>query len=884
MNTTYEELQVELEALKIENKSLKSLYELDIAEHRHIEEEKQLQWERLARQQDILLEIATSPFVAAGDVQSLSNLLTECVSQYMNVERVSVWLFDKAETQLRCIDLFELSLNRHSSGAVLNEIEFQNEFAALKSSKYIDASNPLTDRRTAGFAESYIIPGKISAMLSGVIHFSNKTLGAFCIEYVRNPHSWTTEEISFACQLSDQIAITLSNYDRLQVEENLRNERLLLRTVIDNLPNSIYCKDLTGHKTLTNTADMLYSHFTSEYQVLGKTDFDLYPQKLAEGFYADDQLVMQTGRAIINKEEFILDENGQKQWLLTSKLPLKDGNGNVIGLVGFGNNITDRKLAELEQQVFYEITHGVTTTTNLSELLKLIHQSLTKVLYADNCFVALYDEKTGLFNFPYFVDKFDPKPEPVAMHKSCSAYVFRTGKPLLLTRQLFNELVEKDEVELVGSNSPSWLGVPLESASKILGVLVLQHYEDANIYTERDLQFLYSVGNQIALAIERKMADDQLRESEEMFRRLFNDSADSILLLTESGFSNCNPATLAQLGYSTKEEFLSKQPWEISPERQPDGRLSSEKAQEIINRAIVDGFTRFEWLHIKSDGSELPVEVMLTSILIKGKQVLYTIWRDMTEHKIAENEIDKKNKQLVELNSEKDKLFSIIAHDLRSPFHGLLGLTNIMATDSRELSPDQIEKYSITLSKSVANLYRLLENLLEWGQMQKGSISFTPEELELSDIFLQCIDSVKEMANQKGITIDFEIPESRKIYADEKMISAVIRNLLSNAVKFTKNSGKVIVKSKKREDGVIEISVTDSGIGISAKIVDKLFKLGEKVSTRGTENEPSTGLGLLLCKEFVEKHNGTIWVESQEGVGSTFYFTLPAVIAPLTSE
>jgi signal transduction histidine kinase len=162
--------------------------------------------------------------------------------------------------------------------------------------------------------------------------------------------------------------------------------------------------------------------------------------------------------------------------------------------------------------------------------------------------------------------------------------------------------------------------------------------------------------------------------------------------------------------------------------------------------------------------------------------------------------------------------------------------------------------------------------------MQRGSISFTPKELNLSTFALQNIEIINQRAVQKGITISNEIPESLKVNADEKMVNTVLRNLLSNAVKFTKRDGKIIIRSKKTEDEMVEVSVQDTGVGMSEKDVKRLFKIEEKVSKKGTEGELSTGLGLLLCKEFVEKHGGKIWAESQQNVGSTFYFTLPIII------
>jgi PAS domain S-box-containing protein len=248
---------------------------------------------------------------------------------------------------------------------------------------------------------------------------------------------------------------------------------------------------------------------------------------------------------------------------------------------------------------------------------------------------------------------------------------------------------------------------------------------------------------------------------------------------------------------------------------------------------------------------------------------------DITENKKADEELKNKNRDLEKLNSEKDKLFSIIAHDLRSPFQGLLGLSHTLATN--DMSPSEIKEYSTLLHGSAISLYSLLENLLEWAQFQKGSISFSPKSLCLSGLFSLNIDSISQRAFQKGITIFNEIPDDLVVYVDEKMINSVLRNLLSNAVKFTRKGGTVTGKARKIDSGMIEISVTDTGVGIPDSINAKLFNLGEKMGRPGTDNEPSTGLGLVLCKEFIEKNGGKIWVQSRENIGTTFYITLPSI-------
>jgi PAS domain S-box-containing protein len=242
---------------------------------------------------------------------------------------------------------------------------------------------------------------------------------------------------------------------------------------------------------------------------------------------------------------------------------------------------------------------------------------------------------------------------------------------------------------------------------------------------------------------------------------------------------------------------------------------------------------------------------------------------DLTEYKKIEDDLNKANRELKQLNSNKDKFFSIIAHDLSSPFQGLLGITEILAEESRLLTPEDNKE----LYNSANRLYKLLLNLLEWAQMMKGEVNYRPVVLKLLTIISQNIEVIKPGAISKKIRINTDIPDSTEIYADVNMINSIFRNLLSNAVKFTPLHGEILL-SVKEVDKMLEISVVDTGVGISEEDIQRLFKIDEKVCSKGTEGERGTGLGLLLCKEFVEKNGGHIRVESKVGKGSKFIFTL----------
>jgi signal transduction histidine kinase len=246
-----------------------------------------------------------------------------------------------------------------------------------------------------------------------------------------------------------------------------------------------------------------------------------------------------------------------------------------------------------------------------------------------------------------------------------------------------------------------------------------------------------------------------------------------------------------------------------------------------------------------------------------------------TQNKYLQTLVDKKTDELKKNNMTKDKLFSIISHDLKNPFQSLLGITDAIANVPDEFTREEIRNLGRELNKSSKNIYELLDNLLKWSLLQQGKLKQEGEELLLSELTENSLAQVMVKANQKEITIDNKINKDICVYADRTMISSVFLNLLINAIKFTNRKGRIEIDGKIIDDNYAQVSIIDSGVGMSEDVLQKLFKVGEKIGSPGTEGELSTGLGLLLCEEFIKKNNGEIWVESELGVGSKFFFTLP---------
>ncbi len=237
--------------------------------------------------------------------------------------------------------------------------------------------------------------------------------------------------------------------------------------------------------------------------------------------------------------------------------------------------------------------------------------------------------------------------------------------------------------------------------------------------------------------------------------------------------------------------------------------------------------------------------------------------------------VERHAEELKSLNATKDKFFSIISHDLRNPFNNLLGLSHQLLTNLDKYSPSEIHERIALIEESSKRGYELLENMLEWSMSQTGSIQFKPLELNLLSVIQKCLLVLENQVANKKIILINEIDKEINVKADYNMLKIIIRNLITNAVKYSHSGSKITIKSEFNRENEIEISVKDEGVGIPEDEITKLFRIDTKYSTSGTSNEFGTGLGLILCKEFVEKHDGKIWVESKLNSGSTFKFTLP---------
>ena len=362
----------------------------------------------------------------------------------------------------------------------------------------------------------------------------------------------------------------------------------------------------------------------------------------------------------------------------------------------------------------------------------------------------------------------------------------------------------------------------------------------------------------------------ETKEAKTQFEEIFNTSPDAAAInrLSDGMYVNFNENYLKISGY-TKEDLSGKSSIDVNIWESKEERL------EVVKMIEENGYCdNHEILFRRKDGEIITGLISAKLMDLNGVPHIISVTHDISERKKAEEVIKLNNEELHKLNSEKDKFLSIIAHDLKSPFNSIVGFSELLVEKANNNDLEGVKVFADTILNSSQRVMDLLTNLMIWSLSQTGRMNFNPEYFDLVSLIDENIQLFYDIADQKKITLNREIKGNISVLADKGMISTIIRNLISNAIKFTTPGGKIILSADMSLNEAV-VSVNDTGLGISKSSIEKLFSIDENFSTRGTQNEQGTGLGLILCKEFIEKHRGRIWVESEPGKGSTFYFAIP---------
>ncbi len=656
--------------------------------------------------------------------------------------------------------------------------------------------------------------------------------------------------------------------ERREAQRAQRQAEEKLSQLFENAVEGIFRASVEGQLLSVNPALARMCGYSSPEEMI------LCIRDMSRDLYADPQARVEFKRRMLERgsvegfEYQLRRKDGARIWVSENARVVRVSNGEVVAYEGSMEDITERKRSELERQVTFEIIHAVNVTDNLDDLLYLVHQALRKVLYAENCFVALYEPPSGMFHFPFFIDQFDEAPPPQQVGRSCTAYVYRTGRAMLIPQQAFDELAERGEVELVGTPSPSWLGAPLRTPAATIGVLVVQHYENEAAYTERDLEFLVSVGGQIALAIERKRAEEKIRESEARLRVLVEQLPAVLWTVGKDlRFTSALGAGLARLGL---------------------------KPNQIVGVSLMDYFET-------NDQTFLPIAAHRRAT--KGEPVTFHVeWKggSYTCHveplRTAEGELQgaicmaldiTDRKQLEEQLRQAQKMEAVgrlaggIAHDFNNLLMVIQGYADLMT--ERLAEGDPLRRNAEQIQTASQRATSLTRQLLAFSRKQM----LAPKVLNVQSVVVEMEKILRRLIGEDIQLETSSAPDLGLIKADRSQIEQVILNLAVNARDAMPEGGRLTIETANVEldkaaahppavlspGKYVMLAVTDNGCGMDADTQAHIFEPFFTTKEKGK----GTGLGLATVYGIVKQSGGYVWVYSEPGRGTSFKVYLPRI-------
>jgi two-component system cell cycle sensor histidine kinase/response regulator CckA len=656
--------------------------------------------------------------------------------------------------------------------------------------------------------------------------------------------------------------------ERRRAEQAQREAEERFRSLFENATEGIFQTTTDGRYLSVNPALARMCGFASPTEMISTVE-DLGKEMYADPNVRDvfKQLIEKYG-SVKDFEYEVRRKDGAKIWISENAHVVRNPDGEILSYEGTIEDITARKRAELERQVTFEIIHAVNVTDNLDDLLGLIHLALKKVLYAENCFIALYEPATGMFHFPFFVDQFDQAPPPQRVGKSCTAHVYRTGEPMLIPQRTFDLLAAEGKVELVGTPSPSWLGVPLRTPAATIGVLVVQHYEDENAYTERDQEFLGSVGGQIALAIERKRSEERVRESEARLRVLVEQlpavlwTVDRNLRFTSAlgaGFVRLKIKPDALLGTSLLDYF--------------------ETADQTFlpiaaHRRAVAGEPMTFHVEWKSGSYACHVEPLRDSDGQVSGAICMSL--DITDRKQLEEQLRQAQKM-----EAVGRLAGGIAHDFNNLLMVIQGYSDLLV--ERLPGGDPLRRNAEQIQMASQRASSLTRQLLAFSRKQM----LAPKILNVQSVVAEMEKILRRLIGEDIQLETSSAPDLGLVRADRSQIEQVILNLAVNARDAMPQGGRLTIETANVEldssyshppavlspGRYVMLAVTDNGCGMDAETQAHVFEPFFTTKEKGK----GTGLGLATVYGVVKQSGGYVWVYSEPGRGTSFKIYLPKI-------
>ncbi|MCF8372789.1 MAG: PAS domain S-box protein [Bacteroidales bacterium] len=625
--------------------------------------------------------------------------------------------------------------------------------------------------------------------------------------------------------------------ERIEAEDALSKSNQRNKNLIQNSPSGILYINQNGDVVENNPSAAVILGLDEKKPEKLQKYYDLFPEKESK-VTSHIKKCFENGKVITDDCRFMSLKN-DLFFLQYSLAPIKNTDGSVNSVIMNFNDITEKKkieqaiiLLEERYKLAFEGTNLGLWDWDLVNDRMIFNDQFYNILGYKRG--EIMENRSSLMNL-IFPDDRDMVTEILNKHIDEESEAYISEFRVLTKDGYWKWVVDHGKVVLRNDN-----GYPLRMVGTVRDITV------------------------------RKNAEENLFQSEKKYRSLIENMQDGVFIIIDKKLKFVNHALARISGYKM-EELLGMEYTKILDTSNID-HIDKKYSQRLNGPSTP---TSYETKLMHKDGETIAyVNISVGVIDYEGRKAIHGTLKDITEKKSSEKILLKSEQNLREANATKDKFFSIIAHDLKNPFNAIMGFAHLLHEEFEEFSDDDKKRFIKNIWEASENTYKLVENLLQWSRAQTGKIPFKPEKIDLSIIANENISVLKPSAESKNIRVFSEVKFNTNVYGDPNMLTTVVRNLLSNAVKFTNPGGRVLISCKIMKD-VAEVCIEDNGIGISKENQKKIFQFGEQFKREGTANERGTGLGLILCKEFIDRHQGELRIESKPGKGSKFFFTVP---------
>ena len=830
---------------------------------RHAADETRREAEEMARKhQEALLRLGKLESLSLDGISAALTETTEVVADALRSARIGIWLFTGDQTKLRCADEFDLTTSRHTSGLEFDSQNFPGFFLSLTSSRVIDAHDASVDSRTRDLAGSYLHPNGVTSMLAAAVRSGGRVLGAVFIEHVGPPRRWKPEEQAFASSIADLVSLTLEQWERIQAEQALRLSEKYFRSLIESASDIITILDGRG--------DIRYAS-PSVVRLLGLKPDALVGRSMIDFIHPDDA---EPFRELIENApsnpgpsagfEFRhRTDTGEWRTLDATVNNLLEDPA-VGGIVVNSRDVTDRiamerELAERVRLANFglDISFALTRSDSLAMTLQRSADAMAEHL--GGAFAGIWtlgSAPDGMLELQAAAGSHRgifPSQARTAVGESAIGAIAHERRPRLVDFASTSTSNE-DRSWAARAGLVAFAGYPLIVEDRLVGVMAIFAPTPLSNTT---LIAMASVADEIALGIDHAHASDALRASEVRFRSIVTNALDGIITLDDQArIESYNASARAIFGYEPRE--IIGRPLEVLVPDLASGTDSS-AVDELRLRAI--GRVT-EWDGRRNDGSIFPLEISLYEFEIPDGTYIAMSARDVSERR--------------EVDRMKSEFVSTVSHELRTPLTSIRGSMSLLAAGVLgELPPDATDVVNVA-ARNTERLVTLINDILDLDRLAQGKMELHVEAVPVSTIFRRSVDAVRAFAEQAGVAIRHDESPLRLSGDGDRLVQVVV-NLLSNAVKFSPASSEVRLSADER-DGMVEIRVSDRGRGIPAHFHELIFEPFHQIEGTDAREKGGTGLGLAICRAIIEQHRGTVGVTSEEGVGSTFWFRVPAAV------